>query len=54
MTSNYPPGVTGREWQITGEDPDEWPPEHECYTHDGFTCHICSEPVVDIPEPEED
>lgn len=22
MTGNYPPGVTGSEWQITGADPD--------------------------------
>ena len=32
--SNYPPGVSGREWQITGEDPDErW-------------CKVCQEQLT--------
>ena len=54
MLSNYPPGVTGNEWQISGPD---W--EHECkqecptceseqlgiiqgYRHESWwTCYTC-------------
>lgn len=29
MASNYPPGVTGREYEIAGPD-SEWPDDGEC------------------------
>lgn len=39
--SDYPPGVTGNEWQITGEDHDnDWNERYGSYD--------------DIPEPDED
>jgi hypothetical protein len=51
MPSNYPPGVTGTEWQIVGPDDDAlW--EEACEKH-GHKCRFLrdkdNDPWCDIP-----
>ena len=38
--SNYPPGVTGNEYEIAGPD-DEWESEHYCGTCEKTTLFRC-------------
>ena len=38
--SNYPPGVTGNEYEIAGPD-DEWESEHYCGTCEKTTMFSC-------------
>lgn len=41
MTSNYPPGVTGLEYMISGPT-DEWVEDRTCQACDGeITEHLC-------------